>query len=278
MSLDIPAPTMGTEPAALPDTTQTPEQTPPAEKPAGTDEQTATASETDKPDQLLDEEAKRTSKEKRQERNRDRWREFKAAKEFSMQRVAQLEQEVYRLKSQPPPDLSLLTDPDDVIAEKTAWRMSQKQSAETEARLQSERRVIAEQSHTAMLNKWSETVQDMTEKIPDFEDAFSKTPLHDRAAPFIVESEKGGEIAYYLAKNPKAAETLYRQFETAPAQALIELGRIEARLSAPPAKTVSTAPRPAQTLNGGMSPSGFDVASASVGDLQAQLRKSKVLR
>lgn len=285
MEITIPAPDMGSTdtPAAPQVTTQKAEQsaeTPQAEKPAGTEQEQQTASGDDAPSQDTEDPDKpKTWKEKRQERNKQRWQEYKAAKEVIPARLQLLERELAQLKSAPPPDLSQITDPGEEIAERAAWKIRQQSAQDKSAAIDSERQAVAFEQQQKMLAAWDEARADARERIPDFDQVVNdRTPIHQRAAPFIVESEKGAEIAYWLGKNPQAAQALYSQFETAPARALVELGRIEARVSAPAAKTVSTAPKPAPILNGGVNPLGFDVGKASVNDVAEQLRKAGIIR
>lgn len=268
-SLDTAAPQVTTQ------TTIAEQTSPQAETPAGT-EQEATASDTPEKDDQSQDESKKTWKEKRQERNRERWQEFKAAKDYT---IKSLEAEVQRLRAKTAPDLTNIIDPDDVIAEKTAWKIQQSSVAEKEQALQVEREARAVAQQQAMNETWQDVMEDARTRLPDFDAVVTdKTPIHARAAPFIVESEKAADLAYFLGKNPKEAAALYDQFETAPAKALIELGRLEARLSAPKAKTVSTAPKPALTLSGGANPLAFDISRASVEDVAAQLRKAGHIR
>lgn len=272
-----PAPEGSTEAVASQVTTQNPEpsQAPLAEKPAGSSEQKEAASE-ETPSQ---EEAKPTWKEKRQERNRQRWQEYKEAKAVLPMRLASLEQEVARLKGTAPPDFNSIADPNEEIAERAAWKVQQRTAENTEARLQQERQAVAQEQSQRLAAAWEEAKEDARERLPDFDQVVTdRTPIHQRAASFIVESEKGADIAYWLGKNPKEAQSLFDKFETAPAHALVELGRIEARLSAPAPKTVSTAPKPAPILSGGANPIAFDMSRASVEDVAAQLRKSGHIR
>lgn len=281
------APTVGSlDPVASQVTTQNAEpNAPQAETPAGTEqpakavEETAEQKTASEETQSQDGEQPKTWKEKRQERNRDRWQAFKQAKEVLPARLESLEKEVARLRGTAPPDFSQIVDPNEELAERTAWKVQQRQAADSEARLNSERQTAAVEQTRAMAAAWEESKQEARERIPDFDQVVTDaTPIHQRAAPFIVESEKGAEIAYYLGKNPKAANDLFEKFNTAPAQALIELGRIEARLTAPAPKTLSTAPKPAPTLGGGANPLQFDAARASVDDMAARLRASGLIR
>lgn len=217
--------------------------TPQAEKPAGAEQATEEKKEPT-PGEIA-----------RKERNRQRWAEMKSAAATAQQEAAQLRAELQRLKGRTNPDLSQLTDPDDIIAAKTAALVSKSQAEDVHRRSEA---VEANRSQ-ALANAWEATVEEMRAKAPDFDQVVnSQTPIHAIAAPFIVESEHGGEIAYYLGKHPAEAKALFQKFESAPAQALIELGRIEARISAPASKTVSTAPRPPTVLQGGASPGQKD--------------------
>lgn len=267
------------ESVASPVTTQEDavETTPQAEKPAGDEGETPSQDAASDESQSQEDQPK-TWKEKRQERNRARWQEYKEAKAIMPARLAALESEVARLRGAQAPDFSQIQDPTEELAERTAWKVRQQTAAEAEARLKEQKDAATAETTAKLAAAWMEAVEDARERIKDFDSVVTdKTPIHARAVPFIVESDKSAEIAYWLGKNPKDAEALYAKFESQPAQALIELGRIEARLSAPEPKRVSTAPKPAKTLNGGASPLSFDGSKAGVGDMQAWLKKAGVI-
>ena len=277
--ITIPAPSGSTDAAASQVTTQTTETTteqvvaPQAEKPAGEPQ--------DKPegDPAGDEQHK-TWKEKRAERNRARWQEYKAAKETLPLRLQALESEVKRLRTgQQPPDFSQITDPNEELAERTAWKVRQSQATDAEARLDAERRAAVAETQTRLAAAWEETVSEARQSMPDFDQVFTKdTPVHERAAPFIVESDLSAEIAYYLGKNRAEAAELFNTVETNPALGLMKLGRIEAHLSRPVPNKVSTAPKPAPVLSGGQNPLGFDQNRASADDMADFLRKKGIIR
>jgi hypothetical protein len=263
--------TQTTETPAAADTEPT-KVTPQGTDPAGQSEAQPAA---DEQQDAQDGEKELTDAEKRRkERNRERWRNMRREMEDSRKRAYAAEAEVRRLRGLAPPDYSQITDPDEVIAEKTAAKLRESSAAEIERQGQAAR----EQAQAAMQEAWSAHAEEMRAKYADFDQVFgSTTPIHQVAAPFIAESENGGEIAYYLAKNPAEARALYDKFQVNPAQGLVELGRIEARVNVPPAKKTSAAPRPAAVLNGGRNPPAFDPASASVSDVAAQLRKAGVI-
>ena len=242
--------------------------TPPPSEAAGQSEQSKTATD-ESPDKQP------TADDRRRERNRERWRQMNQTRDDALRRAALAEAELARIKSGQTPDFSQYTDPQEQLAARTAHMVRQNMAGDHETQA----RVAREDAQRAMAEAWNVAREDARARMPDFDQVVTnQTPIHQRAAPFIVESEKGPEIAYWLGKNPDAARDLYQKFETAPAQALIELGRIEARVSAAPPKPVSTAPKPAPTLNGGVSPLGFDIKTASIEDTAAMLRKAGLIR
>ena len=213
-----------------------------------------------------------TYKERRAQRNKDRWQQIKEASAYAARRATAAEAELAQLRSGRQPDFSQIADPTDELAERTAWKVKQSQAEDQVVRARGER-------NEQLIRTWDATVEDMRDKVPDFDTVVTaQTPIHARAAPFIIESDKGGEIAYYLGKNPSVARDLFEKFAANDPRALVELGRIEARLSAPAAKTVSTAPKPATTLNGGSNPLQFDPARSTVTDMAAQLKKQGIIR
>lgn len=257
---------------------QEPAGTPQAETqpPAGQNEQEGSETEAT---QETDEQPK-SWKEKRQERNRQRWQEYKQAKEVLPHRLASLEAEVARLRGARPPDFSQITDPNEELAERTAWKVRQSQAEESEARLQAEREVAFQEQNRKMYDAWGEAVDEARQRIPDFDKALdpASNKVHVRMMPFLVETEKAADIVYWLHKNPSEADKLFDEFERKSPQALMSLGRIEARLSAPQPKTLSTAPKPAPVLSGGANPLQFNAERASVDDMATQLRKAGIIR
>jgi len=283
--LSTPAPSGSTESAAPQVTATEQSHTPQAQQPAGTPQaeapagQDATDPASGDESQSQDNEQHKSWKEKRQERNRERWRAYREAQTVLPKRLEALEDEVRRLRSQQPPDLSQVVDPDEVIAEKAAWKIRQHQTHEAEQRLQSEKERASRERAEHIYDAWAEVVEDMRSRVPDFEAVVNaQTPIHHRMADVLIESENAGEIAYYLGKNPKVAQELFRKFETAPKQALVEFGELKAKATASTSKPVSTAPKPAPVLNGGGNPAPFDMARASVDDVAQQLKKLGLIR
>lgn len=259
--------------AASPVTTPTTEiTTPQAETPAGEQPQVAEGDQDG-------EQKQSTWKEKRAERNRQRWQEFKRKNEEFPRQLESLRRDVERLKSGDPPDFSKFVDPNEELVERTAHRIRQDQAREAEARYQAEEQRVAHEHQRALAAAWEETVEAAREAMPDFDQVFNPdVPVHSRAVRHIAESDVGAEIAYLLGKEPLTAQRLYQLFDQNPGRALIEFGKLEARVSKPSPKKTSTAPAPAAVISGGQNPVAFDANKASVDDMEAYLRKSGIIR
>lgn len=218
-------------------------------------------------------------KEKRAERNRARWQEYKKSREALPRLLEMLERENQRLSRAEQPDFNQFADPNEELAQRTAWTVRQQQRAEAEARLSDERKMLAEDHQHKLMDAWAETVEAARETMPDFDTVFNKdTPVHERAIRPIVESDMSAEIAYHLGKHPEEAAALYRTFDRDPVRGLIEFGRLEARLSRPSAKQATAAPKPAIPISGGINPLGFDADKSSVDDMAAHLRAKGLIR
>jgi hypothetical protein len=166
-------------------------------------------------------------------------------------------------------------DPDEALALRTAAKVRESLSSDVEARA----READYAAQRALTENIEATISDGRERMPDFDQVVTdRTPVHANAVPFLVESEKGADLLYHLGKNPDIARTLYQTFDRDPARALIELGRLEARISVPTSKPVSKAPPPAKIVTGGSNPPSFDPSRASVSDMAAELRKAGVIR
>ena len=206
----------------------------------------------------------------RKARNRERWQRMREASD----EAARLRAELARYKPEPI-DYSRVEDPDEALALRTAAKVTERLGADVEARA-----THAEHQAQRVLQENVEAVfSDGRERMPDFDQVVTeRTPVHQHAVPFIAQSERGAEVLYHLGKNPAAAADLYQKFASNPAQALIELGRIEARIATPAPKAVSKAPRPAPAITGGSSPPAFDASRASVDDMAAELKAAGLIR
>jgi hypothetical protein len=209
----------------------------------------------------------------RKERNRQRWQAMKDERLQALSEAARLRAELDRIRNTKV-DVSQYDDPDDALAARTAQKVRESFAGDYEQQAQ-RHTARAEQ---AVVEAWSAIKEDARERMPDFDSVVTDTtPIHQRAAPFIVESEKAAEIAYYLGKNVEVARDLYNDFERNPARALIKLGQIEAKVSMAAPKAHSSAPRPAPILSGSSAPPAFDPKTSGVSEMQAILKKAGIL-
>ena len=87
-------------------------------------------------------------------------------------------------------------------------------------------------------------------ETPDF-DAVITNPAFVQSEPVveaILHSNKGPQIAYFLARNTAVLSQLN---QLSPFEVALEIGRIEERLTPPSPKVVTQSPKPLQTVSGG---------------------------
>lgn len=82
--------------------------------------------------------------------------------------------------------------------------------------------------------------------------AYKGSPPAPHVAAFILESDKSALLKYHLATNPQKMSAINRLDPVSAARAI---GRLEASLSYPTARTETKAPPPSGALKGGSSPS-----------------------
>jgi hypothetical protein len=173
------------------------------------------------------------------------------------QRAAQLEQE--RLKAAAPEKPKTLADfnYDEVAFQGYVVEQARKAAREaaSEADSQRQREIAAERRN----RKFQERAVAFEKDNPDYRDVAHYAPISDELAEVIQDMESGPEIAYYLGKNRDVALSLS---DLPPHIAAIELGRIDARLTAErqakqaalekakAEKAVSGAPPPTPKLEG----------------------------
>jgi hypothetical protein len=114
--------------------------------------------------------------------------------------------------------------------------------AETKAREIVEQRTRAEQNDR-LREQYDERTEKARERYADFT-AVVENPLlsvNEAMAEFIMDSEHGPDVAYYLGKNPAKADQIA---QLSPMRAARELSRIEAEIAARPKASPSKAPEP----------------------------------
>lgn len=139
--------------------------------------------------------------------------------------------------------------------------------ADREAEATRRQTADAEAHREAAIEAFQDRLDETRGKIPDFDKALAAAKdreVKPHVTELVIESEKGGLLAYYLAKNPDVLTKLNGMSER---DATKEVGRLEARLTLAKPKTATAAPAPAKQVSGSSKPSSPD------SDLDAWLAK-----
>jgi hypothetical protein len=250
-----------------------PQETPANDGTPGTEgEHALTQSPAGEPAAAKPVEGKQGEQERRKESVQERidkavfkQREAERREAAALARAAELER-----KLQPPPVNAPLEEIDRYERRKDLvdWRVDE---------LRSEAREAQSNAVEAAYEKFAARAEAVADRIPDLIERFSdpNLPVSKIMGEFVADSEKGAEIAHFLAENPNEAARIKSLSD---AHQGVALARLEARFNtAPPVRKVSTAPTPPPTVAGNPSPAGRSVADMSVTDLQAHLKKRGVL-
>lgn len=150
-------------------------------------------------------------------------------------------------------------DPIEHAAALAVWKQTRRGidreagEAETAARVAQQRAAEAEQAADTELGKiWAEHVTDARTRYADFAAVVERPdlPIGTELAKEILQSEAPADLAYEIAKNP---DLLARLNSMNAVQMAREIGRIEAKLSAPRPRTATNAPEPITPVRGGAS-------------------------
>jgi hypothetical protein len=178
-------------------------------------------------------------------------------------KVAQLEGKIK------PPNADDYTDPAKQTADQIDYTLDRRRVQD----LKDQHAEASQEANKARALAWTERVNDFKEENADFEQVAFAAPIGKETSLMVADMEDGPAVAYHLGKNPAEA----RRIEGLPErQRPFELGKIAARVTAPPPRRVTTAPGPVETTSGksGGGP-GFDPSKASPAEFSAQYRKMK---
>jgi hypothetical protein len=131
---------------------------------------------------------------------------------------------------------------DEYVDKLTDWKIEQREAA----RQKQEAELHQKAAQQTRAESWNEKVEAARDKYEDFDDVIESitTPITPAMQEAIMESGIGTDIAYHLAQHPKEIQRIAK---LSPMQAAIEIGKLEAKLTAPVEKkkpAVSKAPEP----------------------------------
>lgn len=125
----------------------------------------------------------------------------------------------------------------------------------------------------AAVEAFNDRLDEAREKISDFDKVLGEAKgreVKPHVTELVIESEKGGLLAYYLAKNPAELTKLNGMSER---EAAKTVGKLEARLTLAKSKTATSAPAPARQVAGAAAPSA-DPSKMTMEDYAAWRRKN----
>lgn len=142
------------------------------------------------------------------------------------------------------PTAAEFSDYDAYVEALAEWKAEQKVSEALERRQQSSEQAKKASEAREVAKAWKERQNAARSVFSDYDAVVGAADVTITAAisDILLTSDKGPEVAYYLAKNPSVVERLNSLSPTAAAR---EIGRLEAALEKPSAKHVVDAPAPA---------------------------------
>lgn len=177
-------------------------------------------------------------------------------------RASELEQRLQQLQSgaqtsgQVPatkPDPRQFEDYGEYVAALTKYEaaqlLGQRDQQQAQA-LQQQRQQLTQQAEQTRAEVWTERQAAARTTLPDYDQVMSAAAnvhVSQAVQEALLDSDRGPELAYHLAKNPAEAQRLNG---LSPRQVDREIGRLEERLSRPVPPPVSKAPPPLKPLTG----------------------------
>jgi hypothetical protein len=168
------------------------------------------------------------------------------------ERAARAEARVRELRAQygddPEPTEGEYTDYTEYAAARAVWKRDKVLSDRQTSQAQKQHAAAAAERHAEVTAQWREQVDAAKFKYRDFEKVAldQSVDISPAMGEVIRGSDHGADIAYHLGNNRAEASRIARM---SPLQAARELGRIEANLSAPKARTSTNAPPPVRPVN-----------------------------
>ena len=258
-----------------------PTETPPpaAEAPEVKVEAVASTDTTDESTEEGEDAQQRDDKGRFKASLRDRMRELTLAR-----RTAEREAEYWRVvadgrgpgntEAAPKPEATAYATYDEFVEALSDWKAGQKVAAALAQRAEGA-------ATTARAETFEERVHQARSRMQDFDTVVGQSPVEVAAhiRESILDSDRGPELAYHLAKHPQEAQRLSSMH---PLQAARELGRLEASFDTPApaepaepaaaARPVPNAPPPTRPAASGRTAPTTDPRRMSVEEIKAQLK------
>lgn len=209
------------------------------------------------PDEGEEDDKKPKRETAKERRERDKAYKQKLRTEAEEARAAREEAEQKRKRileageKEVAPEEKDFEDYTEYVAAKAVWKHAQQAAkrevdeADTAAeQARQKEQAIQEQERQLLQQHWQEQTQAAQEKYQDFKEVVGAQglfPTGSHLPDLVMSSDVAADLAYAVASDRVLHDNLLRM---SPIEASRELGRIEARLSAPPPRTQSNAPEP----------------------------------
>lgn len=206
-------------------------------------------------------EEKKSEAAKRRERDRAVKERLRNDAEAAAAKLADAEARRLKIveagKSEKAPTEADFTDYGEFIAAKAVWAAEQRHVSRETAQIDAEAEVARQQqaaikaAEQARLSQhWAEQTTEAKARYSDFDQIVSAPglfPVNTHLPELIVASETAADLAYAVARDRGLHDRLLAM---TPIEAARELGRLEASLSAPKARTETKAPQPIAPVRG----------------------------
>lgn len=194
--------------------------------------------------------AEKVSRSKqRRERQRaemDRLRTIEQERDAAVQRREKIK--AAAAQSSTPPKWDDYSSNDDYLLAVGAYQASRmmdgRQLAEADEAVTAHEQRYQEaenQRKAALAADWQRDIAEARGRYADFDAVVFSAPISDKLAEMIVEADRSADLAYKIASDHAVAAHLS---SLPPLAAARELGKLEAQLSAPRARTTTQAPEP----------------------------------
>lgn len=192
---------------------------------------------------------RREKRRQAQERQRAELERTRAALDEAQARISELEGFTSK---QTPPKESDFASYEEYQAALSGYHASRQFDARERARLDAARKRASEEHQRAqeaqqreVAENWQTAQSEARTRYTDFDAVIATAPVSPQLSNMVVAMESGADVAYQLGKDHALA---HRLSQLPPIEAAMELGRIEARISRPSPRKISTAPEPVRPV------------------------------
>lgn len=202
---------------------------------------------------------------RKQSRTSKRIQQLNAQKNEALIRAERAEQQLKQYQTNNNEDEADFDEYDlNSVVERTARKTAEITQQQSVDNAKAEVAHFEAQELSAKVQAFNEAEAELSAKVPDYNEAVSQVGFlaeNDTVTQMILDSEKGAEVTYYLAKNPNEARHVAQM---QPLQAAKFIGGIEAKLTPPTPNKATKAPKPVPKISGKTGSQSKDPASMTM--------------